>query len=551
MLIAKAKDAAFWARAATDEAYRPLVENLLAGWEADCRDDLPAAKFSEFRLYYDNGSRKEYEASYFKRRRAMNHSALLAMLYPEEEKYLVKLQDCIWAILDEFTWVLPAHTGPVTQPPIPIDLFCAETGFALSEIDYILGDRLHPAIRRRIREECERRIINTFLNRAFGWENDHHNWAAVCMGGVTATFLYLAPEKFPLIRSRLIHTMDCFLDSYSEDGICYEGFGYWIYGLGFFLYAADLVKDFTEGRINLLTDPRVKRTATYPQRVMVANGAVASFADGGGNGDISLAMAHYLRGLFPDVMKIPAIKYTQLKDGCGRWALHLRSFIWYNPEAEVTDMDSSHEYWSESSQVLIKRTGIYGFAAKGGSNAELHNHNDIGSFLVTVDGKQLLCDPGAGVYSAQYFNAKLRYEDFCASSRGHSLPIIDGAYQSVGGAHRAKADYADGRLTLDLSAGYVVNSAILPEGSFVREFEIEDARLVMVDRYAPGHTVVERLIAGAEPVIEGDVIRIGRLSLKASGFEGSVKITPAPKNGFWCLDFEGVGARFEMEAVII
>ncbi len=549
MLIARAKDAAFWARAAVDEAYKPLVEDLMRGWEADCGDDLPAAKFSEIRIFYDSGSRKEYEASYFKRRRAMNHSALLSMLYPEEEKYLVKLQDCIWAILDEYTWVLPAHTGPLEQPPISIDLFCAETGFALSEIDYLLGERLHPAIRRRIREECGKRIIDSFPNCAFVWEDMCHNWAAVCMGGVAATFLYLAPEKFPLIRARLLHTMDCFLDSYSEDGICYEGFGYWIYGLGFFLYAADLVKDFTAGKINLLTDPRVKRTATYPQRVMVANGAVASFADGG-SGLGSLAIAHYLMGLFPDVMKIPAIEYTRFSDSCGRWAEHLRSFIWYEPEAEVTDMTSPHEYWSESSQVLIKRTGVYGFAAKGGSNAELHNHNDIGSFLVTVGGKQLLCDPGAGVYSAQYFNAKLRYEDFCASSRGHNLPTIDGALQSVGGAHRAKAAYAEGRLTLDLSAGYVVEGEILPEGSFVREFEFETERLVMVDRFAGGHRIVERLIAGAEPVIDGDVIRIGALVLKVRGYAGEVKIEPAPKKGFWCVDFDGVEDEFAVEIVV-
>ena len=197
MYIEKAKDTQFWEKVRSCSDYAPFVKELLNIWEKDCTHDIPASKYSEYIIFDLTGSRTEYEQSYFTRRRAMNASALLSLIFPEEQKYHTKLCDVIWAILDEYNWVLPAHIGTFKENRVAyIDLFAAETGFALSEIDYILGDRLPPLIRSRIRAEVDRRIIDAYTeDRKYWWEKCTNNWAAVCACSVGIAFLYLHPRE--------------------------------------------------------------------------------------------------------------------------------------------------------------------------------------------------------------------------------------------------------------------------------------------------------------------------------------------------------------------
>ena len=75
MLLGKAKKPAFWEKVRTSGAYEPLVLELRDLWEKECIGDFPALKYSEYILYDQTGSRKEYEAKYFRRRRAMNTAA--------------------------------------------------------------------------------------------------------------------------------------------------------------------------------------------------------------------------------------------------------------------------------------------------------------------------------------------------------------------------------------------------------------------------------------------------------------------------------------------
>ena len=64
-------------------------------------------------------------------------------------------------------------------------------------------------------------------------------------------------------------------------------------------------------------------------------------------------------------------------------------------------------------------------AAKAGHNAENHNQNDVGSFVLHVDGESLIREPGRGLYSRDYFSPR-RYENVFANSFGHSVPRVGG-----------------------------------------------------------------------------------------------------------------------------
>ncbi len=536
-LIAKAADAAFWTQVRDSEDYRPIREEVLKQYES-LKGDIPAVRYSEFIIYNNTGSRREYENSYFRRRRQMNTAAILAMIYPDNPEYLDRLADVIWAILDEYVWVLPAHMPSFTENIVEfIDLFAAETAFALTEIDYILGDRLPALIRSRIRAEVERRTIQTYLNNRFFWERCNHNWAAVCMGSVFAAFVYLHPELVPQIRPRMEETVRIYLSGYPEDGACLEGFGYWTYGFGFFTMFADLAETFTDGDWSYWDDGHVKAVACFQQKMFIDGNTIVSFSDSGDTGSPALGIWHYLKEKYPDDINLIPRQNMHLQDGCGRWGLFLRSILWYNPANNPSsEVRIPAENYFPDAQWLLKTTPIYGFAAKGGHNAEAHNHNDLGSFVVSVGARQYLCDLGAGLYSKSYFGAH-RYENFCASSRGHSVPIINGRYQHDGRNRCASfASFENGIFTTDFHLGYDI-----PElKELKRSFAFTDTSVTLTDSYEYDGTpdsFVERFITRDKPEIVGGEIRVGPLTLKASC--DTVSISPTDETGrtVYTIDF--------------
>ena len=253
-LIGKAQEPAFWKQVREEAIYRPLREQLLRSLESEGWDEIPALHYSAYRRFVYDGNRDEYENPYFKRRRMMNILAVLALIYPEREEYLVKLMDVIYAICDEYTWCLPAHQTELGKNNNRhIDLFAAETGFCLSEIYTLLGSRFEPLIADRIRVEVDRRIIQSFLDTTFFWERVGTNWAAVCMGSVSCTFMLMRPELCPDLEERFCSAMRYFLGGFGPDGVCEEGFAYWCYGFGFFTVWADMIRTFTEGRVDWTT----------------------------------------------------------------------------------------------------------------------------------------------------------------------------------------------------------------------------------------------------------------------------------------------------------
>lgn len=539
LLIAKAKDAAFWETVRTTDAYKPFRDELAEMWNAECGIPIPACRFSEFIVYNQTGSRKEYEKSYFLRRRQMNVSALLAMIYPDDERYLAYLADVIWAILDEYVWVLPAHMPSFTENVVEhIDLFSAETGFTLSEIDYILGDRLPQLIRSRIRAEVDRRIIQAYLNNAYWWDTGTNNWAAVCLNGVIGAFLYQRPDLLESVMPRIEKTISCFLSGFPEDGICLEGFGYWHYGFGFFTCLADMLYDFTDGRVNLFDHPKIKAIAGYAQKMFLDGSVTVSFSDGGTSGSYHIGLLHYLKRKYPDAVSIPPREFSYTNDSCGRWCLHLRALLWFDESLAAMEPDRNRTDYMEGAGWLIQVTPNYSFAAKGGTNEEPHNHNDLGAFLVVKNQKQILTDPGAGTYTREYFGPK-RYEDFRASSRSHCVPIINGKYQSSGHTREAVSSYENGVFTVDFEKGYDI-----PElTSLRRTFRFTEKSVLLRDEFVYDGTpesFVERFVATVKPEFtEGGIVLDTLLLCTDKEAMQNVAVTEETYGNqlYYCIDF--------------
>ncbi|MFH0070891.1 hypothetical protein [Peribacillus sp. NPDC056705] len=429
---------------------------------------MPLLTYDLFTVYARQGTRLEYGRVYFERRRRLNTFTLLTLLEPDAGTYRQARDEMLWAICDEFTWCLPAHLGTESAAEIrgTIDLFSAETGFALSEIRVLLGGDLPPLLVSRIHEEVSRRLFDPYLRHTFGWETATHNWSAVCAGSIGAAALLLLDDRDRLkeILLKSQQSMDYYLQGFGSDGACLEGLGYWNYGFGYFVYYADLLKQRRNGEIDWFGEEKVGRIAAFQQSCYLGGKHVANFSDSSPEGSLHIGLSHRLAARYEDIdVPLEQLRAPYVEDHCSRWAPALRNWIWRDPGQQGQDWAEA-DYYLPDAQWIISRVQHedrgYAFAAKGGHNAEPHNHNDLGHFILYGAGAIWCADLGCGEYTADYFGEG-RYGYDCNGSQGHSVPIIDGHYQEAGGSSRAVVlDAVTGEkqvmLKLDLTSAYRV-----------------------------------------------------------------------------------------------
>lgn len=496
--------------------YKDLVDEALWLYDKYCTEDLKGLKYSDYVIYYKTGSRIEYESEYFKHRAALNASAVLSLLYGGD--YIQKLEDVIWAICDEYSWAFPAHVPIENGCDFAfIDLFAAETGFALSEIFYMLGDKLSFLVKERIKLEVERRIIRSFLERKYHWETIKNNWASVCAGSVGCAFILLFPHLFPEAKQRISDAMSYFLKGYGDDGACPEGYSYWVYGFGYFVYYAHLLREFSEGKEDYFKHEKVKRIASFRQKSFIQGNVVASFSDSRMTSSFIAGLEHFLRNEYPDSIDMPNPKYrSDYRKGTGengfRYAHFIRTFLWFDKKLQYHNQKEGW-YYLPDAQWYISKKQRYSFAGKAGDNGEPHNHNDVGSFIIAAGNKQCLCDLGMGEYNKDYFSAKTRYGIITNSSLGHSVPIICGQAQTEGKNFKGRVISADEkRFKVDIKQAYAVDE--LKEA--VRQFEFNENEIRLTDSFVISSDdvlITERFVSVQKPRIEENKVIVGDLSL--------------------------------------
>ncbi|PDO11286.1 MAG: hypothetical protein BLM47_02075 [Candidatus Reconcilbacillus cellulovorans] len=539
---------AYWRRVREDDAYAALRKEIREEAEHHDAESVPALTWELFRRWTVDGDRQTYETAYFRRRKRLTAHALRLLVWPEEARFRDALCETIWAVCDEFSWCLPAHFPWPAESEIVdveddfapdeealnrfsglhIDLFAAETAFALAEIRRLAGRRLPRLIRDRIRYEVFRRVLIPFAHGGpYAWETARHNWAAVCAGSVGAAALYLMRDDRRLseLLQRVLRSLEYFLDGYGEDGVCREGYNYWVYGFGFYTYFADLLLRHSEGRIDLFASEKVRKIAAFQQYAFLSGTYTVSFSDALPQTPVFLGLAHFLHRRFPDlVVPESGLGAPLFADHCGRWAPALRNIIWYDPKQQGIRWPEGTVYLPDAQWLVCRRaaedgSGIYAFAAKGGHNDEPHNHNDVGSFILHADGRSFITDLGCGLYSAAYFGRE-RYTFLCNGSQGHSVPIVGGLFQRAGADARAavrsvRTDGLNARLVLEAAAAYDAAACGLCE--WVRTFDWRGAetppRLVLEDGFmfdGRPADVVERFICSVLPEPCGD----GRVALR-------------------------------------
>jgi len=528
---------------------------MVAAWLTSLRElaatealqPLPILDDALYAEFHRSGERLSFERLYFERRRRLARAAVCALLDPQGragwlESLIVKTRD----IFSEPSWALPAHTRDASgKDRLIIDLFAAETANLMAELDTVFGEALPADLRSAIRQRLSS-MFDEYLDRPQScfWRTASHNWNAVCHQGLLGAALALEDDPNRLARLLALAAVGLphFLNGFTADGGTSEGPGYWGYGFGWFSVLNEQLERRSGDALSLIEgNAKIALIARFAVDLSFAEGHLVNFSDGSATGRANPALLDYLgqRLGIADCGALAAANYRHVgetgidphRQRCDLFYL-LHLILRAPATFAVAPYAPPPDRLLPDLAVVVARTTDragrrWEFAAKAGHNAEHHNHNDCGSFILNLDGCRAVIEIGAPEYTREYFRAQ-RYESLAARSLGHSVPLIGGCEQAAGIEYAARILTAelnpdDVRVAMELAACYPMSAGCR---SCIRTFRFDKRAgvLSITDRFEldRSQTVESAFIVGPEAVRDGNGVR-----LVCAG--GALRIIPGPE----------------------
>ena len=428
---------------------------------------LPASLYREFATM---GNRANFEKKFFLRR-DMAVSFAVAEAYENKGRFTEKLMDVVWAIMEESTWLLPAHLycsphySDATLGPVFGDnslhglaLFAASTCGALATVYMLCKDKLDeidPVIARKMECSLKERGIKNFLQTEFWWGGGlgrkTNNWCPWILSNVLLTTAVV--EKDTYVRERVVskamNYLDNFLACYEPDGGCDEGPAYWGAAGASLFDCLELIEDMSGGKISIWDSELVKNIGDYIYKVNISGNRYVNFADCAPQTSPNAGMLVRF-GQKTNSSFLVSFGKKQAKYGDHFFsASHMyRSLKWLiTPYVENESCPMPLYSVLPDLGVMTAREceesdkGMF-LAAKAGTNGEMHNHNDCGNFMIYYNGNPVIIDTGVGTYTKQTFSPD-RYKLWFMQSGYHNLPSFDGIDQREGGQYRATEKHFD------------------------------------------------------------------------------------------------------------
>jgi len=494
-----------------DRVSGAVREEILREAEAASKLPWPMRPATGFLAFSRSGSRKADEDPYFLRRRKLCWAVLACGL--GETRYLDDVVDGVWCICEETSWVISAHNVnpipgapsaaeyPLPDPEKPyIDLFSAQTGMILALTAQLAGDSLDqvsPMLRERIRREIRRRILDPFMNTDDFWwmgfrRKDLCNWTPWIVSNVMICALAqpLGPGLLPELLIRACGMLDRWLAVVPPDGGCDEGAGYWNMAGGALLDCLELLESATDGVLSCWQDEKIRNILSFPGKAEIGGGFFLNFADcdavpflsgeriqtaGEKLGDPSLAALGLRLRRSPGAELSDVPHFSRL--------LKALTHPYESPKETGASAPlpgkSPEDVWLPDLQVRLVRRGGWTLACKGGHNGENHNHNDVGSFMLYLDGAPEIVDAGNMTYTAKTFSDR-RYELWNTRSGYHNVPLIGMFEQAAGAEYRAsEVEFLPDGLRLDLAKSYPSGAGVL---RCLRTLNLDPDGLSLTDR---------------------------------------------------------------------
>lgn len=448
--------------------------------------EIPALPATLLLEYVRNGNRSNYQGNSFGRRNQLM-DLVLAEVVEDKNRFTDQIANYVWAICEETYWGVPAHLGvqkaknglPDADDPT-VDLFGAETAATLALTDYLVGeklDKVSPLIRKRIYMEAYRKIFEPIkqTNR-YNWldpTKQVNNWNPWIVSNVMAANLLLESNETTRAENlyQYMKWLDIYINGLGEDGGCDEGPSYWFAAGGSVFDNLEILQSATNNRVNIYDEPLIEKMASYIYKMHINENYFVDFADAdpkfSGDGLMLYRFGKDIKdekltrfGLF-----LYAKNGKVLGEGFQKPRRLNNLLTVKDLPLNVNSYAPVSEAWFSDIQVLTARTksGLF-LATHAGHNAESHNHNDVGDFIVYLNNEPVIIDTGRGNYTAKTFSSK-RYELWFTQSEYHNLPIINGFGQLVGRnytARNVKHSTADkeSSLFMDISKAYPKEAGI-------------------------------------------------------------------------------------------
>ena len=437
------------------------AEKIIAKAEEYLEEPIPMLTLSMYHDFFVSGSRNPFVNEHIKRRDMLLHF-VIAEHIEKKGRFMSKLCDALWSILEETTWVIPAHVGhnPTYRgdeiPPVynesdmhGVDLYAANTASCLAFMLLYLRDELDafsPILVERTEYELEKRIIKPFISLHPTYSGEYgekcNNWVTHVVECVL--FAIAVVERRMHVREAAVEKSMRYLDNYMkwmpDDGGCDEGPGYWNGAGASYFIGLEIIYDMTDGAVNVFDNQIIRNMGEYIYKFNINGERYINFAD---CSPIVHPDGHLIKrygercgseGMVAfGKMLIAENPYSHIFYSHG---YRLVRDLGESPITDATVTKAEKYVWFPDLKVMVAREsedtskGLF-LAIKGGHNKQSHNHNDVGSYIIYKDGNPVVIDPGATTYVRDTFGPN-RYTIWNMQSHYHNLPAFDGIGQHNG-----------------------------------------------------------------------------------------------------------------------
>lgn len=406
---------------------------------------------------------------------------LMAEAIYDEGEFLDVIGEDFDRIVQVDSWVHPNNDLErkiINRETYEIDLVTAHYTASLTQTLYLLGDRLPRDLQQRIRAELNLRAFEPLRRRletgrdVYWWVDVTHNWNSVCLACMVqgaAAALPAEERAWWFAAGEML--VKNFRESFNTDGFCTEGVAYWGYGVAHYIIISEMFRLATGGAVDLMDEPKASRIMLFPVRCEIEPGLYPTFADCRIGTQPLFWAQHWLdnrKTASPQEsapMPNAPDPFADMNFGSVAY-LSLWMFQTVAPrEPRATPRPPALRNWFEDSSLMIARPGPrtgrrFSATFLGGHNGVNHNHNDLGTFTVCLDGKAIIVDPGMETYSFRTFSVN-RYDSQLLNSYGHPVPRVAGQLQEVGPEWHTKVvetEFTDDvdRVVLNLRRAYDV-----------------------------------------------------------------------------------------------
>lgn len=508
-------------RAGWDRLTGGLKQEIISRGEEALNFDWKVVKATDYLEFERSGNRNAMQTPFGANREALGN-LVMAELAEGKGRFLDQIANGIWYFCEKTSWVQSAHMSHHTRSKrssLPdhnefvIDLQAGDVGSFLAWTYYFLkdalADKISPFIPQRLLQNLQERILEPYMKIDYGYLalnatplTKVNNWNPWVNFNVISTYLLIEndPEKLTSAVYRSLQSMDGFINYYHDDGATEEGTSYFSHAVGK-MYDYLQILQYAGAPVSFIfSEPLIRQMGEFVSRAYIGDGWVVNFSDASPRFSAPLGVVfRYGEATGSEELKqFASYLYQRTKDD--RYILSgtdvFRTLENMKSHTSVISTPPAispvpYTWYPQTELLYIRQENGFFFSAKGGTNQQSHNHNDVGSFVLFYRNNPVFIDAGVGTYTAQTFSSE-RYSIWTMQSNYHNIPVINGVPQRSLGLDRSPEEekysarnvrFDPGRNTFsaDISGSYHPDSKA---ESWVRRYTLNrDGRLFIEDDF--------------------------------------------------------------------